>query len=199
MPKDDLKKQYDILELPADAPLRDVHNARVRLRKLYTGESTALEPLSEELTEKQKRKILDQIEEAYKKILAARSPEAGRAEPLFSVEALEDKPFLAEPEEPGPIVYSGPRLRKAREAKRITLNEVSKELKLRVELLNGLETERYESLPEPVYLKAQLRTYAAFLKLPPAQVAEDYLERYRIWKEKTSPPEFEGGPRHHRS
>jgi len=197
MPKDDLKKLYDVLELPPDAPLRDVHNSHLRLKKLYSGESIVLEPLGEEFTDKKKKKILEQIEEAYAKILASRAPEASRTEPLFSAEAAEEK--LSEPEDPAAVVYSGPRLRKARDAKNVSLNELSKELKLRLELLNNLEAERFETLPEAIYLRAQLRTYAAFLGLPPAKVADDYLQRYNAWKEKTSPPPPEGASRRHRS
>jgi uncharacterized protein YicC (UPF0701 family) len=84
MPKDDLKKLYDVLELRPGAPLRDVHNARLRLRKLYAGDSIVLEPLGEEFTDKKRKKILEQIEEAYAKILASRALEGSRTEPLFS-------------------------------------------------------------------------------------------------------------------
>jgi len=186
MPKDEMKKLYDVLELPPDAPLRDVHNAHLRLRKLYSGESIVLEPLGEDFTDKKRKKILDQIEDAYVRILAARKPESARAEPLFSVELPEDK--VPESDDLATAVFSGPRLRRARDAKNVTLNEISKELKLRLELLNNLESERFETLPEPIYLKAQLRTYAAFLGLPPVKVADDYLQRYKAWKEKTAAP-----------
>jgi Helix-turn-helix domain len=186
MPNDDLKKHYDVLELPSNAPLRDVHNSYLRLKKLYSGESIVLEPLGDEFSDKKKKKILEQIDEAYAKILAARNSEAPKAEPLFTEGLPAD--MIPEEADLASVVYSGPRLKKARDAKNVSLNEVSKELKLRLELLNNLEAERFETLPEAIYLKAQLRTYAAFLGLPPAKVADDYLARYRAWKEKTTPP-----------
>jgi transcriptional regulator with XRE-family HTH domain len=197
MPKDDPKKLYDVLELPPDAPLRAVHNSHMRLKKLYSGESIVLEPLGEDFTDKKKKKILEQIEDAYAKILAARKPEAARPEPLFSAELPEEK--IPELDDLAGAVFTGPRLRKARDAKNVTLNEISKELKLRLELLNNIEAERFETLPEAIYLKAQLRTYAAFLGLPPAKVADDYLQRYKAWKEKISPPNPEGKARRQRS
>jgi hypothetical protein len=187
MPKDDPKKLYDVLELPPDAPLRAVHNSHMRLKKLYSGESIVLEPLGEDFTDKKKKKILEQIEDAYAKILAARKPEAARPEPLFSAELPEEK--IPELDDLAGAVFTGPRLRKARDAKNVTLNEISKELKLRLELLNNIEAERF----------AQLRTYAAFLGLPPAKVADDYLQRYKAWKEKISPPNPEGKARRQRS
>ena len=186
MLKDELKKFYEVLELPPNASLRDVHNSYMRLKKLYSGESIVLEPLSEEFSDKKRKKILEQIEEAYTKILAARSLEAARTEPLFTEGQAEEK--LPETVDPAVLVYSGPGLMKARNAKNVSLNEISKELKLRLELLNNIEAERYETLPEAIYLKAQLRTYAAFLGLPQAKVVEDYLARYRAWKEKTALP-----------
>ena len=76
MAKDELKKFYEVLELPADAPLRDVHNSFLRLKKLYSGDSIVLAPLGEEFSEKKRKKILEQIEEAYAKILAARKDES---------------------------------------------------------------------------------------------------------------------------
>ena len=75
MLKDELKKFYDVLELPPNASLRDVHNSFMRLKKLYSGESIVLEPLGDEFSDKKKKKIIEQIEEAYTKILAARNLE----------------------------------------------------------------------------------------------------------------------------
>lgn len=185
MIKNELKKLYDILELPPNATLRDIHDSFKRLKKLYSGESIVLEPLGEEFSDKKKKKVLEQIEEAYAKILSFRISETARTEPLFS----EDPPEERGPEDvdPASVVFSGARLKKAREAKNVTLNEISKELKLRIELLNNIEAERFEALPEAIYLKAQLRTYAAILGLPQAKVAEDYLARYRTWKDRRTP------------
>jgi len=55
---------------------------------------------------------------------------------------------------------------------------------LRTELLKALEEERYEMLPEEIYLKKThlKETSAACLRLKPAKVVEDYLGRFREWK-----------------
>jgi hypothetical protein len=185
MAKDDLKKLYDVLELPTNATLRDIHNSYMRLKKLYSGESIVLEPLGEEFSDKKKKKVLEQIEEAYAKILASRNSEAARTEPLFTEGPPEER--VPEDVDPASVVFSGACLKKAREARNVTLNEISKELKLRIELLNNIEAERFETLPEAIYLKAQLRTYAALLGLPQGKVAEDYLARYQAWKDNRTP------------
>ena len=181
MGREELKKLYETLEIPPDAPLRDVHNAYLRLKKLYSADSIAFSPLGEEFSDKKRKKVLEQIEEAYARILASRKAESARPTPLFSDVPPAEKGAEAEGTD-GP--FSGPLLRKLRERQGVELAEISKELKLRVELLRALEEERFEALPEPIYLKVHLRNYAAFLKLDPALVTEDYLKRVKAWKEK---------------
>ena len=80
------------------------------------------------------------------------------------------------------MIYSGPALRRSRERQNIDLIEISKLLKLRSELLKALEEERYEMLPEEIYLKTHLKNIAACLRLKPAKVVEDYLGRFHEWK-----------------
>jgi hypothetical protein len=180
MGREELKKRYETLELPPEAPLRDVHAAYLRLKKLYSGDSIATAPLGEEFSERKRRRILEEIEEAYAKILAARQAESARPAPLFT-----DVPGQGQEKEAEPFngPFSGPLLRKSRERSGVELVEISKEIKLRVELLRAIEEDRFEVLPEAVYLKVHLKTYAAFLGLDPVLVAEDYLKRFKAWKE----------------
>ncbi len=181
MGREELKKLYEVLELPLDSPLRDVHNAYLRLKKLYSGDSVALAPLDEEFSEKKRKKVLEQIEEAYARILASQKAEAGRPQPLFSDAPPPDKGPDADGLN-GP--FSGPLLRKLRERQGIELATISKELKLRIEFLRAVEEERFEALPEPIYLKAHLRNYAGLLHLDPTLVTEDYLKKYKAWKDR---------------
>jgi len=187
MGRDELKKAMEILELPSDAPLRDVHAAYLRLTRLYSGESIAMAPLGDEFSEKKRKKVLEQVEEAYHRILAFRRGVSGRPAPLFS-----DVPAL--PGENGSDLetlggpYSGPLLRKIREHAGIELNVISKELKLRIELLRAIEEERFEALPEPAYLKVHLKNYAQFLRLDPTLVLEDYLLRFKSWRARSGNP-----------
>jgi hypothetical protein len=182
--RDDIKKAMDVLELPADAPLRDVHAAYLRLTRLYSGDSIAMTPLGEEFSEKTRKKVLAQVEEAYRRVLSFRRGASGRASPLFSdgtavpLENGSDTETLGGP-------YSGPLLQKIRENAGIELNVISKELKLRIELLRAIEAERFESLPEPAYLKVHLKNYAQFLRLDPALVTEDYLLKFKTWRKRS--------------
>jgi hypothetical protein len=186
MGREELKRHYEALELPPDAPLREVHTAFFRLKKLYSGDSIVLDPLGEEFPDKKRKKVLEQIEEAYARILASRKGEPPRAQPLFSDVPPAETGLNAE-SLGGP--FSGPLLRKLRERQGVELSEISKELKLRIELLRAIEEERFEALPEPIYLKVHLKGYAAILRLDPALVTDDYLRRYTSRKGRPGLPE----------
>jgi cytoskeletal protein RodZ len=45
-----------------------------------------------------------------------------------------------------------------------------------------MEEEKFEVLPEEIYLKTHLKNIAACLDLKPGKVVDDYLGRFREWK-----------------
>lgn len=63
------------------------------------------------------------------------------------------------------VIGVGPALRKAREHRRLTLEEAARDTKLRIDQLRALEDEDFEALGGEVYARAALRTYAAYLGL----------------------------------
>ena len=56
------KNYYDVLEIPTTATLQEIHNAYVRSKNAYSGDSAALYSL---MTSDECSQILEQIEEAY--------------------------------------------------------------------------------------------------------------------------------------
>ncbi len=68
----------------------------------------------------------------------------------------------------------GHRLREARLANRITLDEVAARLHLDTKLVEALESDQYAELPEPTFVRGYLRGYARLLDLPPAPIIESY-------------------------
>ncbi|MFQ6070906.1 MAG: helix-turn-helix domain-containing protein [Candidatus Aminicenantales bacterium] len=60
---------------------------------------------------------------------------------------------------------SGEYLRKVRETKGISLEEISRKSKLNVSLLKALEEENYEELPQGTYLPHVVKIYAQYLGL----------------------------------
>lgn len=79
----------------------------------------------------------------------------------------------------------GARLRRAREARGITLEQAEEETRIRRKYLEALETGDKAELPGEVYLKGFLRTYGNYLSLDgPALV-----EEYKLAKEGRRPPQ----------
>lgn len=61
----------------------------------------------------------------------------------------------------------GEMLRKAREAKKLTVEQVHRETKISVEVIESLEQDDYGSFASETYLKGFLRNYGSFLGLEP--------------------------------
>ncbi|HEX5937315.1 MAG TPA: helix-turn-helix transcriptional regulator [Actinomycetota bacterium] len=68
----------------------------------------------------------------------------------------------------------GSALRRAREVRGLSLDEAARDTRLRVDQLDALEREDFDVLPGEVYVRASLRTYASYLGIDPAKVAEVY-------------------------
>lgn len=64
-------------------------------------------------------------------------------------------------------------LREAREAKGLTLEELSEKTKIRLNILKAIETGDFELLPQ-TYIKGFIRSYAQIVGLDPALVVRDY-------------------------
>lgn len=68
----------------------------------------------------------------------------------------------------------GDLLRKTREEKNMTLEDVSEETKIQKRYLKALEEERYEELPGEVHVKGFMRNYCRTIGLNPDEVVEMY-------------------------
>lgn len=68
----------------------------------------------------------------------------------------------------------GERLRSARRARALSLEQVSQMLRLEESVLEALESERFASLGAPVFVRGHLRAYARVLGLPEEAVLEAY-------------------------
>jgi cytoskeleton protein RodZ len=70
----------------------------------------------------------------------------------------------------------GDRLKREREKKQITLDEVAVTTKIGTRLLQALEDEKFEQLPGGVFNKGFVRAYAEHLGIDPEQAVADYME-----------------------
>jgi flagellar biosynthesis protein FlhG len=75
--------------------------------------------------------------------------------------------------------YTGALLRKVREARDVSLEEISNKTKIGVQHLAALEAERVQDLPAAVYVQGFVQELAKFLKLEAPQVQKTYMRRYR--------------------
>src|ERR1700741_5522703 len=72
----------------------------------------------------------------------------------------------------------GETLRETRMRRRIDMTEVEAATKIRAKYLRALESEEWELLPGPTFVKTFLRTYADYLELDSRVLVEEYRQRY---------------------
>lgn len=73
----------------------------------------------------------------------------------------------------------GATLREARVRKRLTLQQVEDDTKIRVKYLQAMENEEFDALPGATYAKGFLRGYSTYLGLDPEILLDEYRSRYR--------------------
>jgi cytoskeletal protein RodZ len=76
------------------------------------------------------------------------------------------------------VEWRGPFLRKVREARRISIEEMSNITKVTKSYLLAIEEENFPRLPAPVFMRGFVTQMAKVLKLPHDQVAAAYMARY---------------------
>jgi transcriptional regulator with XRE-family HTH domain len=87
-------------------------------------------------------------------------------------------------------------LRQQREGKKLNIEEIAEELKIRPQYLEALENEQFELLPGKLYQRAFLKTYAQFLGLDQSHILKMFdqhekskgvlrkeLEGKKLWQE----------------
>ena len=176
MSRKNLKRYFEILELDSGASLSEIKNAYIRLKRLYSTDSIVITPIADEFSKKRRLAVLQQIEEAYTKLNEELKDEHQKS-------IYFGKPAIASENvtEGDNVSFSGDVLRQIREKKGIHLYEVALDTKIRVEILENIEYERFDALPQEVYLKGHVSNYARYLLLDPRKVADDYISRYKAW------------------
>jgi hypothetical protein len=74
--------------------------------------------------------------------------------------------------------FAGGFLKKVREYRAITMDELSEFTKISKSYLNCLENEEYDSLPASAYVRGFVLQVAKSLKLPHDKAAAGYMKRY---------------------
>ena len=100
------------------------------------------------------------------------APSPAPAIPALSASDL-DSVIAAETE------WSGSFLKKVREAKKISLEDLSDYTRISRIYLHAIEQEDFQKLPAVVYVRGFLQQIAKRLKLPAEPLSLHYLERYK--------------------
>jgi cytoskeletal protein RodZ len=77
----------------------------------------------------------------------------------------------------------GNNLREARQRRRIDLVAAEQDTKIRSKYLSALETEDFDVLPGPVFVRGFLRTYSRYLGLDPQLFIDEYNARFGRFEE----------------
>lgn len=72
----------------------------------------------------------------------------------------------------------GQRLKKARELRGLSLDQVATELRLSRRIVEGIEADDYSGLPEPAFVRGYMRRYAQLVKLSPDDIASRFDQYY---------------------
>lgn len=177
-----LKPYYTVLELSPEASPTEVKNAYLRLKRLYTEDSPIVALMTAEFPPEKRTAILKDIEGAYQKVMASFKPPFDI--PSFSADrtpSAEGEASCARTPGLGSSL-NGAGLKLLRESRGISLADVYHVTKIRAEILENIEEERYETLPDAAFLKTHLVQYARFLGIDPERALENILKRYREWE-----------------
>ena len=206
---DDPLSLYDILELTPDATPQEIRSAYLRLKSAYGKDNIAhYSVFSREETEQmlqnvenayltlsnpEKRRSYDQNQGltggAPQDVAAPGHLSFQNSSALTSMTLKATVSAPVQTSEPhssdlDSIVsneqsWSGPAIRRIREAKRITLEDLSDYTRISRAYLNALEEENFPRLPAQVYVRGFLQQVSKRLKLPAEQVTKQYLERMK--------------------
>ena len=72
----------------------------------------------------------------------------------------------------------GSTLREARVRRKLTLQQVEEDTKIRVKYVQAMENEDFDIIPSPTYVKGFLRTYSEYLGLDPRMILDEYRSRF---------------------
>ena len=95
----------------------------------------------------------------------------------------------------------GNTLREARVRRKLTLQRVEEDTKIRVKYVQAMENEDFDVMPGATYVKGFLRTYAGYLELDPDVIVDEYRSRGlrdRAQQEPFGGSSIIGAPRSHR-
>jgi curved DNA-binding protein CbpA len=205
---DEPQSYYDILELTADATPQEIRSAYLRLKSSYSKDNIANYSIySREETEQLLQKIEEAYlilanperrrsydlshqglpgdqDPAFDSglIAAPVMPSIDAAPPITATRIQSSDPMLsfsnsndAEMDQE----WTGADLRRARESRRITLEDLADYTRISKAYLMAIEEDAYARLPAVVYVRGFLQQISRRLKLPTEILVKKYVERLK--------------------
>jgi DnaJ-class molecular chaperone len=189
---DEPSSHYDTLELTPDATPQEIRSAYLRLKSAYNKENIAHYTLfSREETDSmlqrvedaylilsnpEKRKTYDLSQGLTHQGKAYTTPMPTYSSTVSSIDAnSNDVDLLIESEQD----WSGQALRRIREAKKISVEDLADFTRISKIYLQALEDEDYQKLPAVVYCRGFLQQVAKRLKLPVDIMVNKYVARMK--------------------
>jgi len=93
--------------------------------------------------------------------------------------AIGATPSAMTSEEPQETEWTGSTIRKIRETKRYSLDDISTQTRISKTYLQAIEDEAFDKLPAPVFVRGFIIQYAKFLKIPHDAAAQYYMARFK--------------------
>jgi len=181
MTTEEKEKCLKILGLSSEATFVEIKRIYKRLLRLYASETSIISPIADDFSKRKKQKVIKELKDAYKKLSAQieyeRSLKKQKTRPSETEESQDHS--LQE------MVFGGRMLKDIRRKLGIQLFDVSLETKIRKEILKNIELEKFNDLPQEIYLRGHIWSYAKYLSLNPKKVVDDYFKKYKAWKDKT--------------
>lgn len=175
-----IQASFDLLGLDPDASIGDLKRSFNELCALYDKSSLATYSL---LDDEGRRKKIKSLYDAYERIMHFRENNAAE------VNDLETEKESFHPS-PGPINIDadinqmpGLYLEQSRKARGLTLQDMAERTKFRAPLLECIENQELDELPEPFYLKSLLRQIAQISEVPDVDLLVDrYMALYNRYR-----------------
>jgi len=175
---------WEILGLEPGTSALEVRHAYEKLYASLAPGSLALYSLAEQ---NEQRELQQRIRVAYLTLMHELTgmeyplmPEPPHTQPEPDSEPAADDPSLEEPAAPQEesVEYTGEELRRVRESLGLTLAAISQRTRIRQRQLASIETEEFGALPERVFVRGFVMSYARELHLDPKLVWASYGKRY---------------------
>lgn len=193
--KSSIKQQnyYELLDIPSNADQETIIEAYKKARAIYNPNSPALYTVFDK---DEAEELLKMIDEAYnilsnqfkrqeydKKFRPTAKPAltvVAEAQPEQKEFSTIQSNFNVNPEIEDKIksetVFTGQRLQQIRLYKNMTIDQIAEATKISRTFLNAIESQNYEVLPAPVFLRGFLVQYGKILGLDGNKVARSYLQ-----------------------